>query len=102
MNMRAIPQSLPMILRNLRLVKLDKNGYPTMDSRLERDGSRDPRFFVPIPNLPVWEFELYFANSYRLYGIEYIRARDKRAAQRKIKKRYTNVIKFKWDMLNEE
>lgn len=100
-HMRAIqPQHLPMILRNLRQVKIDKFGYPTINSQLVKDGSRDPRWFVP--GLPVWEFELYFADSYRLYGIEFIRARDKRTAQRKIKREYPHVIRFKWDHYNEE
>lgn len=103
MNMRAIqPQHLPMILRNLRQVKIDKFGYPTINSRLVKDGSRDLRHFIPIPNSAVWEYELYFADSYRLYGIEYVRARDQRTAKRKIKKLHPNVIKFKWNMLEEE
>lgn len=109
MNMRAIPYQRsrakpadqPMILRNLRQIKLDKFGYPTIDSRVV-DGSRDQRWFVPIPGLPVWEFELYFANSYRLYSIEHVRARDMRAAKRKIVKQYPHVIRFKWDMLEEK
>ena len=98
MPVRAIPNplSLPMILRNLRQVRLRSDGHPTIHSSI-RDGSRDMRWFVPDPNLLVYEFELYFADSYRLYGIEYVRAPNKRAAQRKIKQEYPNVIEFKWE-----
>ena len=97
--LRAIlkPATTPMILRNLRQVKIDKFGYPTINSQ---DGSRDMRFFVPVPNLLVYEFELYFATSYRLYAIEYVRAPDMRTAKRKIKHQYSKIIKFKWDDLH--
>lgn len=105
----ALLLETPMILRNLQQVKLDKNGVPTIDSRAAKldgidrvAGNSGSRFFVPVPNLYVYEFELYFADSYRLYGIEYIRARNILSAKKKIRKQYPNVIKFKWSDLDIE
>lgn len=106
----ALLLETPMILRNLQQVKLDKNGVPTIDSRAAKldgieDGSHNhefKRFFLPIPHLYVYEFELYFADSYRLYGIEYIRARNILSAKKKIRKQYPNVVKFKWSDLDVE
>lgn len=90
-----------MILRNLRLVRLDKNGKPTIDSQVEKISNGSiavpTRFFVPIPNMPVYEFDLYFADSYRFYNTEYIRAKDIREAKAKIKRKYSNVVQFKWE-----
>lgn len=99
----ALLLETPMILRNLQQVKLDKDGVPTIDSRAAKlDGIEggSKRFFVPVPNLYVYEFELYFADSYRLYGVEYIRARNILSAKKKIRKQYPNVIKFKWSDLD--
>jgi hypothetical protein len=83
---------LPMILRNLRLIKVTKDGYPITDG----NDPPDKRNFIHMVSLPVFEFELYFADSYRMYGIEHVRARDNRQAKRKIKRMYPNVIKFDW------
>jgi hypothetical protein len=47
--------------------------------------------------LPVYEYDLYFAESRTLYDTDYIRARDNRFAKRAIKRKHPNVIEFEFD-----
>ena len=91
------PEMLPMIVRKFRAVRIDKHGYEyTISNKLEHR-----RWFVPWyladRAMAVYEFELYFADSYRHFATEYIRARDNRQAKQKIRMMYPNVVKFQWD-----
>ena len=42
----------------------------------------------------VWAFDLVFADSRRHYDTDYVVARDARAAMRKIKRKYSWVVRF--------
>ena len=91
------PEMLPMIVRKFRAVKTDKHGYEQTISNKETNR----RWFVPLTigsrSMATYEFELYFAESYRHYATEYVRARDNKQAKQKIIHRYPNVVKFQWD-----
>lgn len=78
-----------MIVKNFRQVKLDKQGYA-----LDDDGKRTHAWYGP--GLPVWEFDLYFLDSRRYYGTEYVRARDNRQGKRKVKRLYWWVERFEF------
>lgn len=92
-----MPLEYSMILRKFRQVKVNAYGYePTISNK-----ERYRRWFVPYRvsdrNMAVYEFDLYFADSYEHYGTEYVRARDNKAAKILIKRLYPNIVKFQWD-----
>jgi hypothetical protein len=96
-NTQLKPLEYPMILRKFRQVKTDANGYePTISNK-----DRFRRWFVPFRNgernMAVYEFDLYFADSYEWYGTEYVRARDNKSAKSLIRRLYPNIVKFQWD-----
>lgn len=96
-NTQLKPLEYPMILRKFRQVKVNANGYePTISNK-----ERYRRWFVPYRigerAMATYEFDLYFADSYELYGTEYVRARDNKAAKSLIRRLYPNVVKFQWD-----
>lgn len=78
-----------MIIKNFQQVKLDKQGY-----EINEDGKRTDRFYGI--GMPVWTFDLYFADTRRFYDTEWVRARDNRVARRKIRKQYPWVEKFEF------
>jgi hypothetical protein len=91
------PEMLPMIVRRFRAVPVNGMGY----ERLNVEKPKHVPWFVPITvdgrKMAVYRFDLYFAESYRYYATEYVRARDNRQARQKIQRMYPNVVKFQWD-----
>jgi hypothetical protein len=47
--------------------------------------------------LPVWEFDIYFAESRRFYDTDWVRARDNRQAKRAIKRNYPYAVEYDFD-----
>lgn len=89
------PAQYPMIIKNFRQVKLDKNGWRIIE-RDDGGWQRDPSNEWYPPGEPLWEFNLYFAASRRYYDTQYVRARDNRQARRKIKRLYPWVTRYEF------
>jgi hypothetical protein len=94
-------ENMPMIVRNLHLVKLDRYGYSTSDDWVDYKGNKGRKHYPLLRDasgraLGVFEFDLYFAKSYRKYSTEYVRARDNRYAKKLIREKYPHVIEFRW------
>jgi hypothetical protein len=93
------PEMLPMIVRRFRAVSVNPQGYERFSGNETRP--KNIPWFVPLyvdgRSMAVYRFELYFADSYRHYATEYVRARDNRQARQKIQRMYPNVVKFQWD-----
>ena len=73
------PEDLPLWVADLKLVKLNKNGFEIGNAR---KGKRQP--YWP-PGLPVYSFKLRCASGRTITDTEYIRARNPRDAYRRIR-----------------